>query len=353
MKQSVAIRLLGNIVLPRYQVLFVIVSFVIISFLTYKPLTEFYSSEPMPHLIPIMPLQIKEWGGGSAVVNVGMYIINFPEFDIVQNNFVLDGIVWFEFDPSLVSLETVGKFTFEKGEIKRKTDPFTKIINDKFFARYNVRLRFTTNLSYKLFPLDDHRLYIALINRSVSPSEMIFQSYESDFFLSDSIYTAGWKEVKRQVRTGYAEAQLDEFDPRKTVLYPKVVFSLNYKQDGIRRVLLILLPLFLMFFMGLYSLSFDPKEHSGKILSLASAGVTSLLAYRFVIERMTPNVDYFVLSDQAFTFFLVVALIEFIFGVYVIREKTITNTILVFRGLLFLSAHIFAVVFWYYLIYRM
>lgn len=343
-------KFLIDIAQPRYQFIFLILTVIIAVSLAYKPVTEFHSLDPRPQLIPITPLKIKEWGGGSAYVNVGLYILNFPEFDIVHNKFVLDGIIWFEFDPSLISLETVSKFSFEKGEILSKSAPFTKIIDDKFFARYNIRLRFSTDLMYMFFPFDDHRLYIVLINQFVSPSEMIFQAYEADFFLSERIYTAGWSEIKKTVRSGYAEAQLDKFDVRKKVRFPKVIFSIDYKQVGIRHILLIMIPLFLIFFMGLFSLALDPKEHSGKILTLASASLTTLLAYRFVIENMTPPVDYFVLSDQIFTFFLVVTLAEFAFAIYVIRALTLSKFALLLRGILFLLAHVSLWIYWYYLL---
>ena len=177
-----------------------------------------------------------------------------------HNKFTIDAIIWFEFDPALVSLETVEKFSFDKGDIIKKTTSDTKVIEGKFFAQFNITVRFTTNLLFEMFPLDDHRLYLILTNKFVTPSEVVYQAFISGFTLSEDMFVAGWQSVDHNVFTGYSEARLDESDAKKVVLNPKVVFSIDFKRFGTQRIFLIFLPIFLMFFIGILSFAFDPTK---------------------------------------------------------------------------------------------
>jgi hypothetical protein len=47
------------------------------------------------------------------------------------------------------------------------------------------------------------------------------------------------------------------------------------------------------------------------IMALATGGLTSIIAYRFVIQGMSPKVGYFLLSDHIFTFFVSLAFFKF------------------------------------------
>ncbi len=341
----------GMIVLPQYQIISLIITSTLALLLGYRATQEYRMIEPSPQLLPITPKKMQEWGGEPAKVKVGMHIVNFPEFDIINNRIVLDGIVWFEFDPALISLDTIGKFSFEKGKLEKRSEPDTKLIEGKLFAEYKIRLHFTTNLSYKYFPLDAHRIYVALVNSSVFPSEMIFESYKPGFSLSKNIFIAEWTNIDHDVRTGYAEAQLDIHDPRKVVRIPKVVFEIDFRRSGIRQTLLILFPLFLIFFIGLFSFAFDPAKDPSYIITLASGSVTSMIAYRFVIQGMSPESGYFMLSDHVFTLFLLFAFIEFIIAILIIRRGKITRQWAVLRGIIFLLFHLLLVGTWYYLLF--
>lgn len=46
-----------------------------------------------------------------------MHINDFSEFDMVKGVFVVDATVWFRFNPSLISLDRIKRFTFDKAEM--------------------------------------------------------------------------------------------------------------------------------------------------------------------------------------------------------------------------------------------
>ena len=345
---SAIVKFFNLIVLPQSQVIGIILVSVFSAVVAFKPYKTFVGREPVVSVIPVTPQKIKEWGNVPTRVTVGLYINSFPALDFVNNDFVFDGILWFEFDPALISLNTVSKFSLERGEIISLSEPYTQVIDTKFFARYNIRARFKADLAYQRFPFDDHRLDIILVNRTIQPSEMIFRAYTSFFVISPSIRLTGWDISDTSVRAGMTQSVLDKYEAQKEVSYPRAVFSISLRRVGARNLLLILLPLFMIYFITLFSFAFNPKTHPGTIFGLASAGVTSLLSYRFVIEGMSPKVGYFVLSDQLFILFLAAALVEFIFAVILVRIGSLTPMTIILRGLAYIVINVVFLIAWVY-----
>lgn len=342
-----------KLTLPPTQIAVIIFTMAAVIFIARITFEKFVNFESTGKLQMITPQKIKDWRGDPAQVKVGFHIRNFPSFDFVANNFIIDGIVWFEYDPSLIALETISKFSFDKGELIYKSEPNTKMTGDKFFARFDIRLRFRIDLNYRLFPFDNHRMSIVLVNRFVPPSELVFISKPSFFSISPDIDFQGWKKQHKSVITGYSESALEEDDQTKNILNPEVIFSLDFNRLGIRYISLIIFPLCIIFFFGLLSFAFDPKDNVNLIIALATGAITSLLSYRFVIESLTPRVGYFVFSDYIYLALLGFSVLEFIFAAIVISTKKLNKFLIVLRGLLFIffiSAFLFT---WYYYLYRL
>lgn len=345
------VRFFELIVTPKYQLIAIASLTFLLILLSIYPFSIYESLEPTPQLLSVTPKQVNQWGGNAAEVTVGLHIINFPEFDILHNDFIIDGIIWFEFDPSLVSLETVEKFSFQKGDILKKTVSDNKVINGRFFVEYNITVRFTTNLSFEFFPIDDHRIFLTLTNKFVSPHELVYQAYVSGFTISQGVFVQGWDIVNKNVMAGYSESYLDENDPRKVVLNPKVVFSIDFVRTGFQQAFLTFLPLFLMFFITIFSFALDPIEDRSLVLSLSLAGITAILSYRFVIQGMSPQVGYFLLSDHIFLVFLVFVIVAFLVNIVLMSRKREAVSLLMLRGVVYLLFHVTLIIVWYYLLY--
>jgi hypothetical protein len=340
-----------KIVTPTAQFIGLSVVAIVMILMARHAFLSFSSNEPSPKVFSTTPRQVKEWGGNTTEVLVGLHVNNFPEFDIVNNKFTIDAIIWFEFDPALVSLETVEKFSFDKGDIIKKTTSDTKVIEGKFFAQFNITVKFTTNLLFEMFPLDDHRIYLTLTNKFVSPSEMMYQAFISGFTLSEDMFVAGWQPVGHNVLTGYSEARLDEGDTKKLVLNPKVVFSIDFKRFGTQRIFLIFMPIFLMFFIGVLSFAFDPTKERRISMSLALGAVTAMLSYRFVIQGMSPQTGYFLLSDYIFTLFLGLAFMCFILGIIFMCYDEFVPRLVEIRAIALISFYVLILTLWYYFLY--
>ena len=292
----------------RFQIIFILLGMSAFIFLVWWRSSLFSARENPSQILPITPTIYKEFGGFSKPVQMGLYINQFIDFSMITNEFIFDGVVWFTFDPGVVSVETLEKFSFLKGEIISKSPPSMKLMGDKLNVQYQVRVKFSSALNYTDFPLDDHQIYIVLINQFVSPSEIYFESNRRQFVVAANVSTTGWELHDRSVQVGYFKSQLDPDDKEQQILYPGVIFLLDYGRNSIRYALSIILPLALISYLILLSVSLRLIT----AISITAAGVTTILAYRFVIENLSPKTGFFMLSDYLFFLFLAATIAVFI-----------------------------------------
>jgi hypothetical protein len=318
-----------------YSIMF---SALLICFFMYRASNEFVSHDPMPELIPLTPETAAQMGQ-PAEVKVGLYVKDFAEFNIVDNRFEFSGILWFYFDPSIISLATLGKFSFEKGKIVSISEPSTRIVKGKLLARYDIRVNFKANPMFEAFPFDSHTLYITLDNNHVSPGELILDSTFDELVLSPELSFAGWKIYGTRVYPGYSVARIDKSNRAYDVAHPRIIFALDFVHSGVRQAILIIFPLLLLFFMAMFTFALDLKNYKTSIASLSAGAITGILAYRFVIDRLAPQVGYFMESDSLFFLFLFAVCIAFFInvGIPVIRDSYTKLIVLLLHAFVLLS----------------
>jgi len=257
----------------------------------------------------------------TAQVKTGLLIKNFVSFNFMKNNFVIDGIVWFEFDSSEMMLKKVEKFSFENGRILYKSPPDMKMYGNRIFVKYKVVFEVRTNLDFHHFPISDHRLSIVMSNDFVSPGEMYFDDKEGSlsFTIGENLFTSNWKPYALDVQSGYSSMVLDKTDAEKKAVHPQVVFTIDFKKAGIKKVLIIFIPLFAAAFFSIFSFLVSMANYRG-IFSLAITAMTALLGYRFVIEQLSPKVGYFTTTDSLYIFFLIFSFIVFLLQLLLTRK---------------------------------
>lgn len=331
---------------PECQLLFLIIASAIALCILYQPLQEFQSLDPQAVLLPIDPKVIKRFGSPS-IVKVGLHIISFPEFDMLKNKFLMDGIIWFEFNPSLISLETLRKFSFEKGEIIKVSEPEIQVIDKQIFARFNFKLQFSSNLDFKRFPIDDHKINLVLTNTYLSPRSVIYDVQISRFTFAPNIFIAGWTIKDATVTSGYSREELDTDDVKREVIHPQALFSIDLKRAGTRHLSAIFLPLFMLFFMGLIGLSLNPATFAGSMVSIATGSLSGMTVYRFVIEGMSPSAGYFMISDQVFVLFLTLGFIVFALTATIAHYQKFNYDFSAIQSIMIVLLYIIALTAWY------
>lgn len=305
---------------PLFQAVLVCITTAILGYYFTRETNRFTSTDREPEILPLTAERLSFFGGSPEPVSVGINVRDFFSFDVVKNEFVFIGIIWFEFDPSVVSLDAISKFSLLRGEIIDRSEPNTRITSGgKVMAQYDVRIKLTTPLDYRYFPIDDHKIAIGLTNTFLQPDEIVFIANTRGFFADQIVGQAGWRPVDFFVKTGITEAMIKRDDQTKTIYHPAALFTVHYERTGSRYALLIFLPLLLIFYLSLFSLSLDPARYTGSILSLGAGGVSAMLAYRFVIESLSPAVGYFMLSDYFYFLFLVLTMVVFFVDIFAQR----------------------------------
>lgn len=306
----------------KLQLSIILIMIASLILLFYYPNKRFLSSDPKPTFSIIKPSykskQIIE-------IKTGIYIKNFPVFNIIKNEFIMNAIIWFEFNPHQINLNTIKNFSFEKGKILKKSKPKMKKIGNKLWVYYKIKVEFSTNLDYKFFPLEDHKIHIKLINTQMNPDSEILVSHNTDLTIKDKIFTGDWKKIGTEVEYGYVEHSFDKYQKEKITKYPIVLFEMYFEKAGIRKTLAIFLPLFMVFFLSLFSLLINIKN-SEVIFSLSVGSTTALIFSLIVIESMSPNVRYFTIANKVYTLLLIISFTILLLNIYIVKEaKKIKN----------------------------
>lgn len=278
-------------------------------------------------------------------VKVGLNIQNFLGFEIVQNQFIIDGNIWFIFDPRVISQESVAQFTFNKGEIIERSEPFVQKMSDgSVMLRYDIKVKFSANLVYKYFPLDVHRLYIVLNNKHLDAHSVEFYMHENNFVVSNTLYIPGWHVEERHLKNGYASWAMSN-DESELFKYPRIVLALDLVPSTMRDYIFIMLPLLIILLLSLGAFALNLKTHFGSMLSITTTGIGALLTYRYVIEGIAPQVSYYLLSDHIFSLFLL--FLFFLFFIEVFYKEKIDP----YRGAAVTIIYMLLGVCWTYLLF--
>jgi hypothetical protein len=289
---------------PRFQVASLAVTIALIFYSLYSALSVFCAFDSKPTINVLTPQSFALISTRPAQVKVGLSIEDFSEFDVINNKFTFSGVLWFQCDPTIISLEALDKFSFERGTILYKSEPVTSLTKEGLFIRYSIRVQFKTDLSYVYFPLEDHKLTIVLSNNRVTTGEIIYTSALSDFRVGLDFTVSGWHYHGHNVQAGYGITTIGSNLAETSLFYPRVIFELEYLSKNIRSIITLILPLLLIFCLEMFSLCIDQREFRSTLISLSASNITALFAYRFVIENMCPKAGYLMFSDYIFFLFL-------------------------------------------------
>ncbi len=283
-----------------FQFIFILLNLLLLLVLVFWKSTTFISYEEQPKLHSITPEVFKSLGGFSHTVTVGLIIDDFFDFNMVSNTFSLEGTVWFKYKPGAISVESLSQFSFAQATIDKKGNPDIRLVEDQMLVQFPIRITFKSDLNYQDFPLESHSIYIVLQNRAIEANEVIFTSSRREFSVLANERSTGWELVDTSVETGYIDAQLDPYDTSQDTKHPAAVFALDYTRNSVRYALSIILPLALIFYLMLLSISLRLLT----AIAITAAGITAILAYRFVIENLSPKTGFFMISDYLFFLFL-------------------------------------------------
>jgi hypothetical protein len=331
---------LDTLINPISQVVMILVVSTTLYLMSWNFLTHPRIIDPSPTI-----QQIKNTDQ-RVRIKTGLYVNNFLAFDLIKNNFVISGIVWFNFDKTKVSQAQLEQSVFSKGEAELQAvlaDDAKPIVHEDgnvVYAKYPVQIKFMSNLNYKLFPFDSHRLYMTLNNMHFDNDKFLFEVDKDDFMLSKNIKTDGWLHTDKQVQSGETTKTISA---TKKTSYPRVIYAIDFVRNSFKDVILLIFPLLITLFMAMFTFSYDHQVYRTSILSVCTAAVGAMVGYRFVINNVAPKVPYFMLIDCLFNLFLIMAFTVFLINVF--------NLFKTCRGAVLLALHSILITSWWGLLY--
>lgn len=332
---------ISNFVRPGYQLFLMVCTFSLLLFLSYYRMLQFKVLDPIPTFNKLEVMGSMQ----RASIDTGFYVRNFLKFDVIENEFLVDAYLWFEYDSDKFTDQDIDGFSFGKASIVFKSKPYRTTAYGRTLVGYDVQVKFPSNIDYHYFPINSHRIYLTLNNLSISADKALFNVSPATFIVSDTLFTAGWKNFSNGVHSGFKSLTLSKKDAQKKVAFPRIVFAMDFMGTSIRTLFLIFLPLLVIFFISIFTLGLDPKKYYSTILSVAAATITALVSYRFVIENLSPSVSYFMLSDHMFNLILTLNFMVFLIGsVFLQRLEK-------YRGFIIVLFHLVLVAAWTLILY--
>lgn len=315
-------------------------------FLCFCIIAAAYKKIQQPVFIDFKPGVVHQASLHDHPIVVGLSLQNFVDVDVVNNTFTADLSVWFLVDPETAdNLDLISKFSFNKGEIIDRSEPIKQRFDDRLMIRYDCKVKFSSNLNYKYFPLDTHRIFLTLNNKYIDSSQVQFVVPENNFVISPTIYIPSWHIFSSNVTVGYGSLHFDKHNDIKPFNYPRVVFEFDLLQTSMRNFIFIMLPMLIIFLLSLCAFGLNIRNYFDSMLNITSTGIAALLAYRYVIEKISPKVSYYLLCDHIFSLFLIILFFIFFIDIFY-REKVDK-----YRGVLAICIYIIFLAGWLYLLF--
>lgn len=301
--------------------------------------------------VPVNPFTQQELAGIKNTIETGLVVNNFYKFDMLENSFIMNGTLWFLCNNTEKNIKSVDLFSFENATILKKSEPYRDLFaDDKILIRYDIEVQFNGVFDFNYYPFDYHRINLILVNKELAIGDTIYVSYKENLILKPDAFTKDWHIYSLAVEYGTASIDVTLNRNNKKVPYERVVFSLEFQRKSLKQVFLLFLPLFLIFFIGLLSLTFDLLTQFPIILSLCLGSTTALIFFLDLLRKTSPGTDTFTLIDMIYIFLLFIIIITFILQIVAVNylyqkqkqtklEEVISNTVItlnIIRSLFFI-----------------
>ncbi|MGN6671237.1 MAG: hypothetical protein ACTHJ4_06850 [Candidatus Nucleicultricaceae bacterium] len=298
--------------------------------------------EKTPHFEVYTPKKERALANDPPIVDVGLSVRSISYMNMKEGRFKIEGTLWFLYKPGELSLKTIESFDIEKGVLIKKSEARTKLLHQKILASFDVTLEFLSQLEHKNFPIADHRVFLIVKMGGISKSELTLNGTHTGIVIAPDVQQQAWKLNNARIQTGYYSEALDKYNTSINVSHPIAIFSFDFENPGFRVLLLLLIPEFILFLFGLFSLIIPFKDAAGSI-NLSIGSISGLIVHRFVVESISPDVGYFTFFDKVYIFFLLANLSFFLLNI-ALSDK---DRNLLFKNIMFYVTQILFIIYVY------
>lgn len=294
--------------------------------LFYRKQQKFLCSDPIPVLKPYSNLFCMD----TPVVQTGILIKDIPKVDINKNFVIINALIWFKFNPSIVHLETLENFSFLNCINLEKKLAHLSVTQEETYVEYDVRISFSNIFDHLYFPINDHQISIVLVHEKLSTDEIIYDTSGTAIQFDKNVKAEDMNVIGGSVEAGYLEKINIAENNEKSFFYPAVMYSIFLKKNGLKNIRLIIIPLVLIFGISLVVCLLAALQPEQNYTSTGITTLTLIMAYRYVIMQISPKVSYNTLTENVYNLSLLFTFINFILLISVVtfEKKSFASEVL-------------------------
>jgi hypothetical protein len=302
-----------------------------ITFLIQMSLVLIFFFQTFPTIIhadepePIAIIKHKDIVDRPKQIEIGIYVINIEKVNSAEQSYkatVALDMKWN--DPTLICTLPVDKDKIRKFDLEEIWNPSVVIINKQSAVKqFEEKARvdclgnveygqilygdFLTTANIKNFPFDQRFLEIELISTEYETNELRFVKNEKATGRDEQFSITDWNIGEIPI----AESAVYRFKPGNLEL-ASFIYKLKAKRNHNFFLWKIIVPLIMIVFMSWAVFWISPSQ-LGPQIGLSVTSMLTLIAYRFAIGNIVPNVDYLTRFDKfvfGSTLLVFLALIE-------------------------------------------
>ncbi len=244
----------------------------------------------------------------ATVVKTGIYLLNVGRLDTTTGNFTADFYLTFDCDRPC----NPARFEFANGQAVEADLQYETPTR----REYRIQGNFSTNIDFRSYPFDKHKLLVALEDKQQPEEELVYQFAPELTGVDSEVIVSGWELMGWEARvTSHYYPVFDE-------TYSRFEFFIEIRRGTVAAVLKALLPAlfivaggFLAFLLGpdkaLHRLTIDTGALTGAILfhvnvtsqippvgSLTYADKFMIVNYIGLVGALLTTVFMLILTDQ-------------------------------------------------------
>lgn len=241
-------------------------------------------------------------------VGVGLYLVDIPTFDDVEQFFAVDLYLILQWTDSRLADPLRGDgyascvlpvdevwhpiVQFDKVRSLQKHYQDVTVIDDEGTVTLAQRfyLEISVPLNLRDFPLDEHILTVDISPVFTGTQELVFNVLESLTGREKELSLSGWK--LDQPRAGVTE----KYGARRHMDFSHFSFTLTARREAGFYIWKLVIPLMFIVFMSWVVFWIDPSAPSG--ISLSATSMLTLIAYQFAITSYLPRISYLTRADK-------------------------------------------------------
>jgi hypothetical protein len=256
-------------------------------------------------------------GGPPTPVRINLYLADLYEISSADQTFLADVVLLAEWrDPRLAG----GGSGLRGMDLEEVWSPRLQLVNQRSVSttlpqrvevdpsgtvRYRQRWsgRFSTRMDLREFPMDQHRFHVQVASLGYPRDEVELISASERSGRAPILSVADWE-------IGSARIETADFDPSPGM---KTLAGVHLTWEGSRHfgyyAVQVVFPLVLIVLMGWTALWVDPSVVTTR-MSVSVTTMLTLIAYRFALGRLVPNLnyltrfDYFMLGSTSLIFLM-------------------------------------------------